>query len=317
MKTKTINKIITKRFEQFLESITNEEVKKLVQKNSLISGGCIASMLLKEKINDYDIYFTNKETCLAVAKYYRDKMVKDDPNLVIKLIDMDEVLKLVPEDPERKYVEDRGFTQPGRVGLFCKAENQKVEQVSEEEMHDKVEELQEERDKLAEEDKGEKYRVLFVSPNAISLSHKVQIILRFYGTPEEIHSNFDFVHCTNYWLSDDYQLMLNQKALESLIARELVYIGSKYPIASVIRTRKFVTRGWSCNAGAYLKMCYQISKLNLDQIAVLEDQLVGVDVMYFIRVINALKSAQEAHKDDPQPFCITYEYISSIIDRIF
>ena len=61
MNRKTINKILTKKHEDFLSSITNEEVKKLIDKNSIITGGSIVSLLLNEKVNDYDYYFTDKE----------------------------------------------------------------------------------------------------------------------------------------------------------------------------------------------------------------------------------------------------------------
>ena len=46
---------------------------------------------------------------------------------------------------------------------------------------------------------SKKYYPIYFSPNAISLSDQVQIVVRFHGTPEEIHSTFDFVHATNYF----------------------------------------------------------------------------------------------------------------------
>ena len=69
MNRKTINKIICQQFDKFVDSIKDTKVKELVAKNSVITGGSIAFMLLNEKVNDYDIYFTNAETVLAVAKY--------------------------------------------------------------------------------------------------------------------------------------------------------------------------------------------------------------------------------------------------------
>lgn len=70
MKTKTINSIICNKFVELLASIKDDKVKKLVEKNSIITGGCITSMLLSDTVNDFDLYFTNKETVLAVANYY-------------------------------------------------------------------------------------------------------------------------------------------------------------------------------------------------------------------------------------------------------
>ena len=152
-----------------------------------------------------------------------------------------------------------------------------------------------------------------MSSNAITLSGKIQIVIRFYGDPEEIHQHYDYVHCTNYWTSKEGELVLKQPALEALLARELIYVGSKYPIASMIRTRKFINRGWTINAGQYLKMAYQVHKLDLNDPNVLEDQLTGVDVAYFLQLIDALRSHKEAHPD----FVLNYGYLATIIDKMF
>ena len=61
MKHKTIKAVIGKKFNEWIESIKDEAVRELAKKNSFITGGCIASMLLREKVNDYDVYFTNDE----------------------------------------------------------------------------------------------------------------------------------------------------------------------------------------------------------------------------------------------------------------
>jgi hypothetical protein len=148
-----------------------------------------------------------------------------------------------------------------------------------------------------------------MSTNAITLSHRVQIILRFYGEPDAIHENYDFVHCTNYWSSWDNELILRQPVLESLLARELRYVGSKYPICSLIRIRKFIKRNWTINAGQVLKMAFQVSELDLNDINVLEDQLTGVDVAYFAQLIEKIR------EKDPEK--VNAAYLIEIIDRMF
>src|SRR3546814_10628009 len=82
--------------------------------------------------------------------------------------------------------------------------------------------------------------------------------MRFYGEADAIHENDDVVHCTNDWTSKDANLTLRQPALESLLCKELRYVGSKYPVCSVIRPRKFIRRGWVINAGQILKMLMQV-----------------------------------------------------------
>lgn len=312
MKKKTINAIICKKFDEFVNSIKDDDVKKLVNENSIISGGCIASMLRGEKVNDFDIYFTNKITVKKVAEYYSTQF--NDLN------------------GTNSYVLD-GETDPehgGGVALNMSPDRIKIilnstgvaKEVGFEGENDDQDEKEVLKDVLAEdkniekEDK-QKYRPVFLSCNAITLSDKIQIVIRFYGTPEEIHSNYDYVHCTNYWTSKERKVILNLPAMESLMAKELVYIGSKYPLASVIRSRKFINRGWTINAGQFLKMSYQISELNLNDINVLEDQLVGVDVAYFSMLIDAIKKGVESAKKEGEEDKINYTYISAIIDKIF
>jgi len=154
-----------------------------------------------------------------------------------------------------------------------------------------------------------KFRPVFLTSNAITLSDGIQLVTRFYGEPDEIHENYDFAHCTCYWQSWDGKLELRPKALEALLARELRYVGSKYPLCSIIRTRKFVERGWTINAGQFVKMAMQLNDLDLNDINVLEEQLTGVDAAYFREVIDALKQKDEARVDRA--------YLLQLIDRVF
>ena len=68
MKIPTIKSLIRRRLSDWVASIDNEELQKKLREDTIVTGGCIASMLLGEKINDYDLYFRTKETALAVAE---------------------------------------------------------------------------------------------------------------------------------------------------------------------------------------------------------------------------------------------------------
>jgi len=314
MKKKTINSVICKKFDSFLKSITDEDVRNLIEANTVITGGCIASMLLKEKVNDYDLYFTNKKTVLAVANYF-----------VAQFNELNNTSHEVVDGEKLEGYEDRsGVTcnmTPDRVKIVVRSagvassgdkDTYDFGNEESEEIADVVEQL----DDFAAEpiDQFEKeYVPVFLSNNAITLSGKIQIVIRFYGEPGEIHDNYDFVHCTNYWSSRERKVVLNLPAMESLMARELSYIGSKYPVCSVIRTRKFLKRGWTINAGQYLKMQFQISKLDLSNPFVLEDQLTGVDFAFFDGLIQRLKEKQSKEPD----FKLDYGYLATIIDKMF
>ena len=177
-----------------------------------------------------------------------------------------------------------------------------------------VEDKEDGREPDTEKKKAKKpYRPRYFTTNAISLSDKIQLIIRFYGSVEEIHKNYDFVHCT---CSYDYLtncVNLPSAALEAIINKELVYVGSKYPLCSIVRTRKFLSRGYHINAGQYLKMAYQLNELNLHDFEVLKDQLVGVDSAYFNVFINDMKRMKEEHPD----MKMDTEYFIQAVDRIF
>lgn len=309
MKKKTIQKIIGKKFDDLLASIKDENVKNLMKQNTLISGGCIASMLMKSPVNDYDLYFTNRETTLAVARYYVQQF-GEDPNMLV--VDCLNVTK--------DHIAFEQVTTEDRIMIFIQSSGELVdrsfkhqpETPADSDVYDIESVLGPDKIEVPEIE-NPSYRPVYLSANAITLSDKIQLIIRFHGSPEQIHTNYDYVHCTNYWLSADRKVYLNQPALESILAKELVYIGSKYPIASIIRTRKFIGRGWQIHAGNYLKMCYQVSKLNLDDIDVLEDQLTGVDAAYFRMFIDAIKNAKKANPN----LEMNYGYLSEIVDRIF
>jgi len=80
MNRRTITKILTKKHNEFVASIEDVAVRELVDRNSIITGGSIVSLLLGEKINDFDYYFTDKETCIAVARYYVKKFNQAHPD---------------------------------------------------------------------------------------------------------------------------------------------------------------------------------------------------------------------------------------------
>ena len=57
----------------------------------------------------------------------------------------------------------------------------------------------------------------------------------------------------------------------------------------------------------------QVSELDLMDVNVLEDQLIGVDSVYFMSLINQFRKMKEKDSE----FVLTSGYIVSIIDKIF
>lgn len=297
------------KIEEWLETIADEDVRELAKKNVVITGGSIASMLLGEKINDYDVYFKTKEATLAVTNYYVNLFNENN-----KLETAKGVHKCNPIVKEEKITNIRG-EEEDRVVIFIKSagvagEEQPEYNYFESTPQDAAIAFMDEAVKQIDEDsKKGKYRPIFMSQNAITLSNRFQIIVRFYGDPIDIHKNFDFVHAMNYYDCWKEELVLLPEALESLMSRHLIYKGSLYPIASIFRMKKFLERGWRITAGQQLKIMWQISEIDLKNHSVLREQLTGVDQAYMYQLIDALQNV-ESEK-------INSSYVGAMIDRIF
>lgn len=310
MKRKNIKSVIHSKINDWLKSIKDENVKELARANVIVTGGSIASMLLNEKVNDFDIYFRTREATLAVASYYIRRFLENPPvkfkthdGIVPIYIDpnCDNAVKIViksagaaGENGSDKY--EYFESDPDPDGVRAAQFIEEIVTIADESV-------------TKEKDNKPKYRPVFLSSNAITLSDQIQIVTRFYGEPNEIHENYDFLHCCNYWTGWNNELVLRPESLEALLAKELVYVGSKYPICSIFRLRKFIDRGWHISAGQIFKICYQISKLNLNDIHVLEDQLTGVDTAYFQQILTILK--------ERDPNNIDTAYLMQLIDRFF
>lgn len=304
MNRRMIEKVMAKKHKEFCASITDDRVRRLVEKNSIITGGSIVSLLLNETVNDFDYYFTDLETVHAAAEYFVNQFNELNPERAVKpyVVVQDEQVKVMVRSTGA-FSEDLNFVPLDR------AEQAELDKA----LDANGDLLKEELDGNKQAAKNKHYRPVFISENAITLSNKVQLVMRFYGDAAEIHKNYDYVHCCNYWTSVDEKLTLTPAAMESILSKHLFYQGSLYPVCSLIRMRKFMRQGWYINAGQILKMSLQVSELDLTDVKVLQEQLTGVDAAYFYMIIQDCK---KNISKDPS-FAITTSYLSDLIDRIF
>lgn len=331
MQQKTIRQLLRKKINAWIDSIRDEELKRLAREDVIVTGGCIASMLMGEPINDIDVYFRNYATTLRFAQYYVQEFDAARakrggvglPMFVQEMTDVRGrprirvVVKSAGVEAAESESESEASKQPQLGVQTASQDYQYFEGMPDETAAEylsgvfkDVGKTEEKAEQLQKAEKvGKAYSPVFVSSNAISLAGDIQIILRFYGEPTDIHDTFDFLHCTNHWESRDDTLVIHAEALASMMSRTLVYRGSLYPVSSVIRTRKFMGRGWRINAGQMLKMLFQVSRLDLTQHEVLEDQLTGVDVAYFEQVLSRLRE-QDPEKIDGAYLCV-------ILDELF
>ncbi len=299
-----IRKILDRQLKCWLNSIEDEQIRKIAAENVIVSGGAIASMLEGKSPNDYDLYFRTKEATQAIAQFYVDRFIvesdwanKQSVNDYVPVVKKRIVRNILGETEDRLVI----WMQSAGVASEAQCEYKYVEYTGDESF----------TDSLKEEKKGKKppYRPVFLSDNAITLSNNFQLVIRFFGEPTEIHRNYDFIHCMHYYDYEKRDLYLNPRGVEAVLSKSLVYEGSLYPLASLFRIRKFLARGYRITAGQMLKPVMQLNDVDLQDLKVLQEQLIGVDMAYMRELITRL--------EDTEPEKIDTIYIMSLIDEIF
>jgi hypothetical protein len=288
-KRPTIKKILRKKINHWLETIKDEDLKKAIRQDVLVTGGAITSLLLGEEVNDYDIYFKTKDTAARVSRYYL-AMFNAKRQSPIYLTETEDRLKF--------HIQS--------AGIAGTAEN--PYEYLEYQAEDKVENYISSVFAGSRMKASAPYEPVCITDNAISLSSKLQIIIRFFGTPEEIHKNFDYVHATNVYEYNFDHLHLNPEALEATLSKSLTYVGSLYPVASVFRMRKFIERGWRIHMGDILKILLQINELDLKDKSVLYEQIIGLDIAYIMEFMKAVED---------QKIPLSSVYLSKVLDEVF
>ena len=292
-KRKTIEQTIRNHIKGWLASIDDIELRDEVKKHYIVTGGAITSMLLGDLPNDYDVYLDDVDVAAKLANYYISRLsTPDNEKTAVPIVE-------VPPERNRVTIKVKSSGVAGED--INQADYQYFEQYA-----DGGQRSASYLDAMASRETG-KYKALAITTNAITLSDKTQIVLRFVGPANVIHKNYDFVHTTNYFTESE-GAVFNEPALESILARELKYVGSLYPICSIFRIKKFIKRGWTITAGEMLKIAYDISKLDLDNPLVLQEQLTGVDAAYFAQILQLIR--QEGKPIDRT-------YLFELVNRIF
>lgn len=297
MKDRIINDTLYNVHRGWYESIDDIKVRDLVRRNSIITGGCIPSLLWDEEVHDYDIYFRNFETVAAVAEYYVEQLKMINSRYAFT----DNVRNIISVDystPEQVSfaIKNGGYATVKDVLCDTPFYAQSYE------IRNFVE--------LATYFRGkEYYQPLVISKNAITLTNKIQLVTKFYGSPSEITSRFDFEHTKCYW-DNNGRVNYPQKSLLCITSKELNYVkGHKYPLSTLRRVCKFLKRGWKISAIDLIHIALDINALDLKNEKVAKEQFEGLYGDFFDNTLQVLK------QDVKDGRSITHEYINRIIDN--
>lgn len=283
-KFSTIKRMLSSKISAWLATLP-DTIRGKVAQDTLVCGGAITSLMLGEMPNDYDIYFRTKETAKLVAQHYCSLV---PTNIGTPQIHETQIKDFNGEPEERIqiYIKSSGIVDiDGDISVDEEAlEGIKVS------------------------DKREGYTTRYITSNAITLTNKVQLVIRFWGNPTEIYKNYDFVHCQASFDFSANSLDVSKETMQSVLSKTLIYNGSKYPVASLLRLRKFLSRGWRISAGQALKIGIQLRRWDTTDMVQLREQLIGVDMTYMLRFVEAIRD-HEGQVDD--------KYLAELIDKIF
>lgn len=256
--------------------VTGTAAHGLINDNTIISGGALVSLLTGQKVNDWDIYFRTQECAAAVARVMLNSAVHlQNYNVMAGESVLDNSVVEIQDDGRIT------ISNLATYGVRCRAP------------------------------------VMFFSKNACSLMMtnglKLQPIWRFYGEPADIHSTYDYEHCTPYWSSWDNNFVVPEPAAKCLLTKTLKYRCNVYPFSSLIRAHKYMQRGYTISAGELAKIAVKISEIDFTDLSQMREQFMGVDQEEFQAVLDELALAE--WMDESRT--ITLDDVYDVIDRVF
>lgn len=103
----------------------------------------------------------------------------------------------------------------------------------------------------------DKYKTNLITENSINLSDKVQLVIKFYGSPTEVIEKFDWAHIKSYFMYSK-KIVLADDLYRLIVEKELVYTGSEYPLSSLMRLKKYIKKGWNVSNSVILNIALDV-----------------------------------------------------------
>lgn len=260
-----IHNILDEFFNNYPKSLRNK-----IEGKFFIAGGAISSIISGEKVNDYDIYFTDVDALNSFILHVTKEHEHNEFGMVWR--------------PNKVY---RDNNCPSGMVVITDMSGNPINIRNAEYFDKDYMSLQGLNSSTMGTARGDDY---FLSENAISFSNGIQVIFRFVGEPEDVVlKNFDFAHCTGYMRHKcDKGLVLPNEMIRANVAKKLIVRGTKYPIDSLQRMKKYISRGYAMEVTELFKLVFAINDLNLRELSILRDQLIGIDASYLKEFIEVL-----------------------------
>jgi hypothetical protein len=157
--------------------------------------------------------------------------------------------------------------------------------------------------------------VKYSTDNAVSYrvkGKKVQLIKKqgFVGPPVLVVPHFDFTVSMCAYMPDTRQFYYDDKFMEHLAARTLVYNpDSKNPLSTMVRVKKFLARGYSVSGVELVKLGLAVNNLSIVTYKDLKEQLEGIDTVLLKELTDALLVKADSEYDFREFLTMAEEYL--------
>lgn len=117
----------------------------------------------------------------------------------------------------------------------------------------------------------------------------IQIIKKEVGEPEDMVDRFDFTVCQAIYDFKENKMIMVNRFLRDLAKKELIFTGSKYPLASLYRVKKYMEKGFHISGIELIKLALTVQNIDIDNEAELGEHIAGFDIMILRDLLNELE----------------------------
>lgn len=135
------------------------------------------------------------------------------------------------------------------------------------------------------------YTLLGETQNALTYKRGdslIQLIKKYFLPPEQLIEKYDFTMCQCAYDVTEDKFIMGKDFLYDLAKRNLRFTGNtEYPIASLYRMKKFLSRGFTISAIDIIALALSINNLHIETFKGLKEQLDGIDTMLLKDITDA------------------------------
>lgn len=119
------------------------------------------------------------------------------------------------------------------------------------------------------------------------------------GSFDKIFDMFDFTVCMAAYVFSSEKFYFHNSFFKHLAQRRIVFNNkTPFPLASLVRTKKYMAKGYTMSNVETVKLAMAINKLDLTDYKVFKSQLMGIDASILKPMIDKLAEMSIIDKED-------------------